>query len=162
MTKSIKLWKQNWDFSKKKKMKAVIIGCVWSAGVRTTQATYHYSRAVATVEATEAIASVKIWASWNLRGLNIVKQCSWRRMKVVYCEQANICIFWYAQTNDIVVINNLASLHLGRDVGEAYPAETEASGSETEAFKLMAEARPRRGVAQSRGGLETEAIHPCI
>ena len=39
----------------------------------------------------------------------------------------------------------------GRDVGEAYQAETEA--------------RPRRGVAQSRGGLETEAsrprLHPC-
>jgi len=43
--------------------------------------------------------------------------------------------------------------------------KTEASGSETEAFKFMAEARPRRGVAQSRGGIKTEAsiprLHPC-
>jgi hypothetical protein len=45
-----------------------------------------------------------------------------------------------------------------RDVVEAYRAEIKASGYKTEACKLMAEASPKQGVAQSRGGVETEAL----
>ena len=50
-----------------------------------------------------------------------------------------------------------------RDEGEAYQADTEASGFKTETSKLRAKARPRRGVAQSWDqGLETEATSRII